>query len=274
MAEHAALLRFVRAARTLDGVAAEPTPDGVLLGGTERAPVIPWAQIDTLLGDDDPLGPRPRQRLGLTFALHAAVRALGGEAADVLARAARPLALPAGHRLHPGAAWVVDRVPGGALDLGVGVVRLLPGQDGAVPLPPDVAAAAGVAASPLWPGLRGLLERLSVFALDRIPGTGPQAGVLRSVGGCDALTLLGSPQVRERLAACADGPGPAGDGPGTGAVEVAAPRRDRVWTGGAAADADYVRAVWLLTAPAERGLPGPVRVTPATVAPSVAAPAR
>jgi len=262
MAEHSVLLEVVRAAATLAGVATEPAADGILLSCPDGPPslpepVIPWSRIHALLQDDDPLGPGPRLRLALTLQFHVAVRSLGDTALDAVVRAARPLALPPGHRLHPGPAWAVERMPGGVLEVGVGVTRLLPGQTATLPLPPDVAAVAGLAPAALWPRLRDLLERLSGFALDRVTAHGPRPGVLRPVGGCDGLTLLASPAVRERL-----------DG-----ATVAAPRRDRVWTGGAAEDHGYVHAAWLLTVPAERGLPGPLRVTPSAVTAATVTPA-
>jgi hypothetical protein len=74
--------------------------------------------------------------------------------------------------------------------------------------------------------------------------------VLTGVGGIDALTMLALPTVRGRLA-----------GP------VAAPARDQAWLGlgRRAGDADYLRAVWMLTVAARRGVLEPLAVGPAAV---------
>lgn len=248
MTDHPELMRLVRAACVLDGVCAHPTPAGVLVADGPDSPLVPWTEIEQLLGADDPVCAPPRLRLAHLLTLRRAVAALGDRAADVVGRAARPLALPVRHPLHPGPGWVHEPVPGGLLDLGLGVARLLPGQDGVLPLPPSVAAAAGLTAD-AWHHLVPLADRLAEFAIDRMQAGGPLADVLVGVGGCDALTLLTLGPVRGWLARARPGP-------------LSAPRRDRVWTGAAAADREYVRAVWMLTTPGQRGIADPLRATP------------
>jgi hypothetical protein len=269
MAEHSVLLQFVRAACALDGVAAEPTTDGVLLAGSPPLPLIPWPEIDRVLAGDDPVGPAPRLRLALLLQLRGAVQSLGPAAAEAVGRAARPLALPVGHPLHPGPAWIRATVPGGLLDLGLGVHQLLRGQDDVLPLPPAVVSAAGLDAEDLWLRLYPVAERLSTFAIDRVRADGPHPGVLVGVGGCDALTMLSFAPVRHWLATRRPD-----RHPDRGPEPVAAPRRDRVWVGPAAADGDYVRAVWLLTASARRGVLDPMTADPAGVRPTAPPPRR
>jgi hypothetical protein len=219
---------------------------------------VSWPEIARLLRDDDPVHPAPRRRLALLLDLHRTVQGLGSAAADVVGRAIRPLALPAGHPLHPGPDWVRQPVPGGVLDLGLGVWRLLPGQDDVVPLPPAIVQTAGLAADTAWSALRPEAGRLAGFAIDRARATGTVSRVLAAVGGVDALTLLALDPVRAWLAAAA---GPAGP------TLVAAPRRDRAWLGDAATDRDYAQAVWLLTTPAQRGVPEPLSVPAAAEGP-------
>jgi len=251
MEEYPALWRLVRAACLLDGLAAEPQDEGVRVPGRPGL-LVPWPDVAPLLGDDDPLAAGPRRRLALLLALTALVARLGADAPAVLAGAARPLALPVGHALHPGPGWAGERVPGDLLDLGTGVVGLLPGQDAPVPLPRPLARAAGLEPDTLWQGMAPLADRLAGRAAERLGAPEPHAGVLLGAGGCDALTLLA-------LGAARRGPGPEVGAP---VSPVSAPRRDRVWLGPAAADPEHVRAVWMLTDPAERGLPDPLRVGP------------
>ena len=241
MVEHALLVQLVQAACVLDGVDAEPTADGVLVGGARTVSPIPWPDIEGVLAGDDPVAPGPRLRLALLLELRRAVDARGADAAADVARAVRVLALPVGHPLHPGAGWVRHRVPGGLLEVGLGVHGLLRGQDGVLPLPPAIGHA--VDAGDLWTRAWSLGERLAHRAVARLDGS--PRDHLGGVGGCDALTLLALPALRERVA---------------GAGPVAAPCRDGVWLGAAAADRDYVRAVWMLTGAGRRGLPRPVVV--------------
>lgn len=252
MEEHPALLRLVRAVAVLDGVDAEPTRDGVPTVRGAATPFISWAEIAQLLGVDDPLDRAPRLRLAVLLVLHRRIAELGAAADEALRETARPLALPVGHPLHPGADWVCERVPGGVLDLGIGVAGLVPGQD-VLPLPASVAAAAGLRVGldddTDWRRIRALGDRESEFALARLHSRGDRA-VLVGSDGIDALTLLALPASRDGLA-----------GP------VAAPGRDRAWLGARATDEAFLRAVWTLTQAARRGVPEPLQVGPAGVAP-------
>lgn len=250
-------LRLVRAVRALDGMGAEPSPAGVLLPG---GPLVDWEDVAQALGDDDPIAPAPRVRLTLLLRLRGLVHALGPGAGTAILQAARPLALPPGHALHPGPRWIREPVPGGLLDLGLGVSGLLPGQDSVIPVPPSVVAACGVTAEDAWAGLLPLVERLGGFALDRLEGPAHEPSAVTGVGGCDALTLLALAPVRQGLQAD-HRPGP-----------FSAPSRDRVWVGAAAADHAYVRAVWILTAPAHRGLLEPMTVGSSGIVPHPARP--
>lgn len=235
----------------LDGVDAKPTEAGVRPVREAGAPVIPWSRVAEMLGADDPLDRAPRLRLTVLLLLHRAATVLGPAAPETFRDAARPLALPVGHPLHPGAGWVRERIPGGVLDLGIGVTGLVDGPD-VLPLPPSAAAAAGFDASAEWPRVRALGGEWSDVALTQLGGpVGPRL-VLAGAGGVDALTVLALPGARERLA-----------GP------VAAPARDRAWLGlgRRASDEAYLRAVWMLTTAARRGVLEPLAVGPDGVMP-------
>jgi hypothetical protein len=256
MQEHSALLHLVRALAALDGVEVVAAEQGALVGRRGTGPVIGWPEIAELLRDDDPFDRAPRLRLAVLVELYRRVAALGEAAAEELARAARPLALPAGHPLRPGAGWVREAVPGGLLDLGVGVAGFLPDQDDVLPLQPSVALAAGFDVAAAWSRVRALGDCRGEIAVSRLLRPGlplaslPALPVLWGTGGCDALTLLALPGVRARL-----------DGP------AAVPARDRAWLGTRAADEAYLQAVWMLTPPARRGIPEPLAVGPEGVVP-------
>jgi hypothetical protein len=75
--------------------------------------------------------------------------------------------------------------------------------------------------------------------------------VLRPVGGCDVLTLLGTRPLRAALAG--------GDGSGMRAVAV--PTRQRGWFDLRRVDPAFVGAAWAATTEADRGLSSALLVT-------------
>ena len=243
----------------LDDIDLEPRATGVLLPGEPRIRVG-WAEVRDAVAGDDPAGTVARARLATLLRLRRWVADLGTGAAAALEAAAVPLALPRAHALHPGPAWVAEALPGGALDLGVGVEGRLVGREHAVPLPASVALAAGADVAAWWPFLRARAESMGRLAAARLtrtpPRTAPRTGpdpdaVLRPVGGCDVPTLLASPSLRGALAMR--------DGSGLRAVAV--PQRSRGWHDVTRVDPAYVTAVWGLTDDVDRGLAGPVLVT-------------
>ena len=240
--------------------------DGVELTGPP-AVLVPWPQLaDVVRGDPAGAVDRLHAALVLAPALVGTTVPTGAQTMDgARGEPLEPLhpldvvacALPPGHALHPGPAWVRLRVPGGLLEVGV-AVRGRP--EGAVlPLPPSLAprslSAAGSggepsAPAPSWPPLAQRLERAGAVAAGRLtPRTG--AGVLRPVDGHDALTLLASRAARAAIAAL----------DGTGLRALAVPSRRRAWFDDRHLDQAFVAAAWLLTPVAERGLPAPVLVT-------------
>jgi hypothetical protein len=251
MEEHSALLRLVRAVTVLDGVDAEPSEAGVRATRTHGTRTISWSHVAAILGTADPLDRAPRLRLAVTLVLSCAVAELGSAAAEALRDAARPLALPVGHPLHPGPGWVRERVPGDVLDLGTGVTGLA-GVHDVLPLPAALAADKGYDEVAEWPRVRALGAEWGDVALARLFGPADSPPVLTGAGGVDALTVIALRRTRERL---------------TGPVAV--PARDQAWLGMGrrACDESYLHSVWLLTAAARRGVLEPLAVGPAGVAP-------
>lgn len=271
--DSAALRRGVLAASVLDDIDVEPRDDAVLLPGD--TPVrVPWADLAAAVGGCEPASPVGRARIGSLLRLLRVVGDLGPAAPAALRAGAVPLALPRGHALHPGPSWVQARVPGGVLDLGVGV-RVdadhgpagVDGQDGArqapadlalvgpvEPLPDAVARACGARPADWWPDLQARAEEMGALTAGRLARDGGEArghDVLRPVGGCDVLTLLSSGALRSALASF--------DGAGMRAVAV--PVRHRGWVDLARIDPAYVATVWELTDELERGVPTPLLVT-------------
>src|SRR3954465_14364543 len=101
-----------------------PTSGGIALTGHPVVPVD-WTECLLAVGHADPESDEGRERLARWLL---ARRWLAGRPDDGLAAMARPVGLPVGHALHPGAAWVRRRVLGDALDLGIGLVGLAPGR--------------------------------------------------------------------------------------------------------------------------------------------------
>jgi len=265
------LRQALLAVAVLDDVDLRPDDDALVLEPGSGAPevLLPWATAAGVLGDLEPTGADARARLRSWLRAHAAVAALGAGAPDALAAALRPLALPPGSALHPGSAWVGERVLGGALDVGLGLVGLVRGESGTVPLWPDVAAVlAGLLdladAAERAAQRREAMGALAVEHLVRevhwlqrgqLPGR-PSAAVLRPLGGCDVPTLLASAALRAHLAR--------EDGSGLRALAV--PTRSRGWYDLARIDPVFVAAAWTATEPDQRGLPRPVLVTAEEVA--------
>ena len=231
----------------LDDVDVVPRDGGVALPGADEV-FVTWAEVADVLGPHDPDSAAGRFRVAVTLRLRRIIADLGAQAPQRLRHAARLLALPPAHVLHPGPGWVVDRVRGGCLDLGIGLLGLTAGPDGVSPLPPGVAAAAGVHPAGWWPDLARHADRMGALVAGRLGRDRP--GMLRPAGGCDVPSLLASATLRRALAGQ----------DGTGLRAVAIPTRDAGWLD-LGHEPSFVAAVWQLTAEPDRGLPLPVLVT-------------
>lgn len=239
--EHSASRRCVLAVGVLEDLDLLPTDAGVLLPGDPEV-LVPWRHITLALGGHDPVSAVGRHRVSVTLRLSRLRAEATGTAR--LRHAARPLALPPDHPLHPGPDWVRERLLGNALDLGIGVLDPGGRPDLAVPLPPWLAVG-----RLWWPQLREHAERMGELTRRRLLRDGRHE--LRPIGGCDVLTLLASRSLRGQLA----------DADGTGLHAVAAPRRLYGWTEVRRIDPAYLRAVWALTPEPERGVDRPLLVT-------------
>ncbi len=237
------LRRLALAVSVLDDVDIVPLDDGVLLTGDTPVEVS-WLELRRALSGADPTDDLGRAR----------VRAwLRGRrvAADVhpehLREVARPVGLPIDHPLHPGLDWVRHRVLGDTLDLGIGFVGVGADPDEVVVVPQGALDAARVDPAPWWPVIRDYLERMGAVAAERLS----DQPVLRPIGDCDVVTLLGSRKLREAL--CAQD--------GTGLRAAAVPMRRRGWLDLSRIDPAFTAAAAAATAPEERGFSRPVLIT-------------
>lgn len=237
------LRRLALAVSVLDDVDIVPLDDGVILAGDNPVEVS-WLELRRALAGADPADDLGRARVRDWL--------LGRRiAADVhpdhLREVARPVGLPVDHPLHPGLEWVRHRVLGDTLDLGFGFVGVGPDPDEVVVIPQGALDAAGVDPAPWWPVARDYLERMGALAASRVAG-GP---VLKPIGDCDVVTLLGSRALRAAL--CADD--------GTGLRAAAVPMRRRGWLDLSRIDPAFTAAAAAATSPQERGFTRPLLLT-------------
>jgi hypothetical protein len=231
----------------IDSVDAFPTDTGVELREGSTL-LLPWSEIDQAVGPLDPDTARARTRLRTWFKLRARLAVLG----DV-ERRARAVGLPVGHALHPGPTWPRVSVPGGAVDLGLGVVGLLDDPDTVVVVPTALMTAAGLDTGPWWPALVHTLEQTGRLAAERfrLDDSAP----LRPFGDFDVITLLASSAFRADV--CRTDP--------LGWRTAAVPMRQRGWLDLSRIDPAFAAAAALATEPDERGFTRAVLVTPEEV---------
>ncbi len=244
--DHAtALRRTVLGVSVLDAIDVFPGDDGVRLPLPHRDLTLTWHEIGAAVGEADPDGETARSRLRIWIRLRGALDAVVDPAS-----VARVVGLPPGHPLHPGPSWVKHRVPGEALDLGIGILGMLSDPDEVVVVPPAVLAAAGVDTSEWWPDLARELERTGRLAAERLLRDG--SAPLRPFGDFDVMTLLGSSAFRAAL--CEADP--------VGWRTAAVPMRTRGWLDLGRIDPAFAAAAALATSPDERGFERAVLVTP------------
>jgi hypothetical protein len=237
------LRRLALAVSVLDDVDIVPLEDGLLLTG-DTAVEVSWLELRRALAGAEPDDEHGRARV---LAWLRGRRIAADIHQDHLREVARPVGLPLDHPLHPGLDWVRHRVLGDTLDLGLGFVGVGPDPDEVVVVPQGALDAAGVDPSPWWPAALDYLERMGTIAAQRL-ASGP---VLRPIGDCDVVTLLGSRALRVAL----------GAQDGTGMRAAAVPMRRRGWLDLTRIDPAFTAAAAAATAPAERGFSRPVLVT-------------
>jgi len=228
----------------IDGIDALANDDGVQLSG-RTVLRLDWAEIDDAVGASDPDSDAGRRRLGRWFRLRSRLTDLPS-----LTDRLRVVGLPHGHSLHPGSAWVRERVPGGALDIGVGVLGAGPDPDEVVIAPPGLLAACSVDVSTLWRDLLFSLEQKGRLAAARF--VDDPSGPLRPFGDFDVVTLLASAAFRAEL--CAADP--------LGWRTAAVPMRQRGWLDLGRIDPAFAAAAARATEPYERGFDRALLVTP------------
>jgi hypothetical protein len=243
---HPALRRLLLAVAVIDDLDLELDDRSLVLplpGGAVR---VRYSSCLAAVGGAPLGGDRARRRLAGWLRLRAALA--GHDAADIL-DSIRPLGLPVGHVLHPGGGFALDHVLGGALDLGAGLLGVDPDREEEVTaVPASMWRALGLDPVARWPEARRLLEAMGGLAAER--WRLDPARVLRPMGDCDVVTLLGSTTLRAALAASAGGLCPA-----------VVPMRTRGWTRLSRLDPAFAPAAAAATEATERGFVRPLLVT-------------
>jgi hypothetical protein len=241
-----ALRRLALAVAVFDDIDIEPYGEGLVL--RDGPPLeVAWSELRRALGTAEPDSELAR----LLARRYLRGRRIAASAdLTALTRAVRPVGLPADHPIHPGPDWVSKRVLGGALDLGIGFV----GVDGDDPdsvsvIPARCFRAVEIDPHGWWPAALEYLERMGAIAAQRL--SRDRSGLLRPIGDCDAVTLLGSRQLRTALAQF--------DGSGMRAVAV--PMRRRGWIDLRLIDPAFAPAAAAATDVEERGFCRPLLVT-------------
>jgi hypothetical protein len=242
-----ALRRCALAVAVLLDVDVEPAENGIRVGGVPEV-LVPWKECRRALAGADPETDLGRRLLARWLLRR---RWLADHTYDDLAERARPVGLPAGHALHPGLDWVRRGVLGGTLHLGLGFTGIQPGQPDRVTLMPQPALdAAGLAdvAGAWWLRAAAYLERMGEMAAERY--FRDPAAVLRPMGDCDVVTLLGSATFRTAITAGAGG-----------MRAVVVPMRTRGWVDVSRIDPAFGPAAAAATDAVDRGFPRPLLVT-------------
>jgi hypothetical protein len=224
-----------------------PHDDGVELTGPVPV-LVGWEELEYAVGTFPPESPIGRRRVEELLRLRLAV-AQRPPGTGLGPGRARVVALPPGHAAHPGPTWVREVVPGGVLELGLGVAGLLPDEEAVIAVPPMVEALAGGDTERAWTQARAHADRMGALAVHRLRRSGD--GVLRPVGGCDAFTLLSTEQIRRQMI---------GSSP-LGMTGLVAPTRREAWPAPVPAEPEFLYLAWTMTDAHDRGTPYPLMIT-------------
>lgn len=243
-----ALRRCVLAVSVLQDLDLVPVDDGVIVASGR---LIPWDCLDAALTGYD--ADAPESRVVLSSWLRAVQDIAWRSPADLAARA-RPVGLPRGHALHPGPGWVRATVPGGALDLGVGMLGIGADPEKVSLLRGGLLQACGHDPAQWWPSCLRYLEEMGELAASRYR-LHPERP-LRPMGDCDVVTLLGSGALRRALV----GTDPA-------RMRAAAmPTRQRGWLDLSRIDPAFALVAATLADTEDRGFERPLLITAEEVA--------
>jgi hypothetical protein len=241
-----ALRRCVLAVCVLDDVDLLPRERDVAVEGKPTVRV-PWRLVRRALAGADPETNLGRQRVRTLLRSARWAADLGKRQLRVRAR---PHGIAVDHPDHPGLDWVRERVMGSALDLGIGYVGLDPTRpDTVLPLPFGLLELLKIDAAAWWPDASEYLDEMAAVASLRHRRR--PSPVLRPMGDCDVVTLLGARIFRAALVR--------GDPSGMRALAV--PMRTRGWLDLARIDPAFAAAAAAATEPAERGFDRPLLIT-------------
>ncbi|MDQ1709104.1 MAG: hypothetical protein QOG49_489 [Frankiaceae bacterium] len=239
------LRRCVFAVSVLRDVDLVPLDDGVVLAGVPTVHVS-WAELRLALGAADAESGPGQDRVARWLILR---RWLADRHQSELRECVRPVGLPVGHALHPGPGWPQERVLGDAMDLGLGIVGSDPANpDEVVVLPTELLRAAGVSPRLCWHDARRYLDRMAALAIQRWNTSARD--ILRPMGDCDVVTLIGSPALRAAL--CSES---------GGMRTVVVPMRTRGWVDPSHIDPAFAMAAAAASQPADRGFERGLLVT-------------
>src|SRR3954464_1417045 len=242
--ELSALRRCALAVSVLYDIDVVPSANGVLL---PRAGLVRWAAIARAVSTVDVNSGQARERLGEWIWVREQV---AGLPVPVLEASVRALGMPVDSDLHPGAEWVREHVPGGALDLGLGLLGLDPqSPETVVPVAESVLRDAGLYGDGWWPAARERLDRMAELAAQRRQRD--DRSPLRPMGDADVVSLLGARALRARLAA---------EHP-DGLATVVVPLRDRGWAPATRVDPAFGPAAAAIADEVNRGFARPLLVT-------------
>jgi len=240
---HRALLALC----VLDDIDVEPTAGGwTLVRDDGLALALSPAELATAVDRLDPESDEARAALRQWTARRFD---LAGLDAAALAARARPVALPVGHVLHPGARWTVRTVLGGVLDVGLGLRGDVGDPEAVAVLHPVMAEALGVHHGAMVERAWRYLRDMGQLAAERV--LRDPVAPLRPLGDCDVLTLLASPEFRASLVRIDP----------TGMRTAAIPMRHRGWLDLGRVDPGFALAAAACTDPPERGFDRPVLIT-------------
>lgn len=238
-----ALRRLVLAISVLQNIDLAPGESGVT---TQSGRLIPWAAIHAALAGRDPESPGARPVLASWLR---SLTSVSWRSPEDLQALARPVGLPRGHVLHPGAGWARATVHGGAVDLGIGLLGI-DGDPDVVTVPrPGALLACGIDESAWWVDCSRYLDAMGQLAAERYrrDPTAP----LRPMGDCDVPTLLGSRGFRRALIESVHG----------GMRAAAVPTRNRGWLDLSRTDPAFALVAASLADDFERGFARPLLIT-------------
>jgi len=224
----------------------EPGRDGIAVAGFPPV-LVTWKEFRVALAGHGPETEEGRHQVARWFL---ARRWIANHTYDDLAERARPVGLPQGHALHPGDDWVRHRVAGGALDLGLGFLGIQPGHpDRVIVVPHGVFTVANTDPNAFWKQARAYLEQMGALAVDR--WRRDRTAIVRPMGDCDVVTLLGSHTFRWAVSA--------GEARGMRAAVI--PMRTRGWLDVSRIDPAFGPAAATATDAVDRGFERPVLIT-------------